>query len=751
MKKTIITSLILFISIIGIAQNYDLNKLKELSKIWGEVYLFHPAIIRSDKNTEWEKHFVEFLPKVKGDLTKDEFIAIVNSDLLAALEDPFTLVQKYNSDISGISNLNSTNSFDYLQITEKQLSNLSSLMYIDSIISDRSSGKALVVDVRINKKLKLDRHSNTLFDYFMSMLIDDEIPLCSSITREHFGWDEYNDWWFYEQRWKVATEDKQISNNGKLMPLKYYSQELSPYLQNYNFDDFTPIKRPTYFITNNSFLSYYSSQLISLQTNRPSTFIINENAGKIFPANTNLRRYTFNDFEFILNTAIHINKGVRELKTGINEISLNQDQIIEFVNSIHQDSITESNFSFTISPKKYQSPNDSLSLEEKILGVVKTWTIVNYFYPYTAQMTTDWDVSLEKYLQLSQNTSSDKDYYTLIQEMMATLNDSHVSTFHPSILNFSEIFVVPVQFDWIEDKVIITAIDTSVTSDINVGDEITSINDLSIKNLLENEAKKISHSNRQGLLSTVINPGYFTGPLDSKVKFGIKSNGKIKTVEIPRSMYIFQFMGFGDNRQTSTSFENGIGYLNLAALSNTSALENELIKMKDTESLIIDLRNSYPTADYQRFLQMLTQKEVATRISIVPVVSATQAKVFQNDITTIKPISSFSYKKPIIVLIDKTMISRPEDIAIALKSLPNVRFVGEQTQGTDGEMTKIDLPGGGETSFTGQIVKFGNDDNFYRTGLIPDIEVKQTINGIKQSKDEVLEKALEILRQNQRP
>jgi C-terminal processing protease CtpA/Prc len=66
------------------------------------------------------------------------------------------------------------------------------------------------------------------------------------------------------------------------------------------------------------------------------------------------------------------------------------------------------------------------------------------------------------------------------------------------------------------------------------------------------------------------------------------------------------------------------------------------------------------------------------------------------------------------------MISRSEDIAIALKSLPNVTFVGGQTQGTDGEMTKIHLPGG-ETSFTGQIVKFGNGNDFQGIGIMPDI------------------------------
>ena len=749
MKKTIFTLFILTFSMVVIAQNYDIEKLKIISTIWGETYLFHPSIIRADKNVEWEKQFVTFLPKIKEELTYDEFIKIVNSYLLSVLEDPFTVVQSYEEDQTKAPNdFKSIDSFDYLKISEKQLSDIGSLRVLDSLVTGRTSNKALVVDLRINEELTLDRHSNTLFEYFASMLIRDEITRSSSITREHFGWDEYNDWWFYEQRWKVATSDKQVSNSGKLMPLMAYSQELSPYLPDYNFDNFTIIERPIIFITNNSFRSYYESELIFLQTNRPNTLIVNENFGKIFPANSNLKRYTFNDFEFILNTTFYLNHGITDLKPGLNTVSLNLSRIIEFINSNRSDNITYKDFSFNISPKKYQPLTDSLSQEEKILGIIKIWTIVKYFYPYPEQISTDWENSLEKYLRLSQNTSTDKDYYTLVQEMMATLNDSHVSTFHSSILDFSKIFVAPVKFEWIENKVIITGIDSSIVADISIGDEITSISDLSIDEILKNEAKRISCSNRQGLLSTIINPGYFIGAMGSSIKLGIKSNGEQKIVEIPRTMYVFQFMGFGDNRPASTIIDNEIGYLNLAALTNTSDLENELIKMKATKSLILDLRNSYPTADYQEFLQMLSPSEVVIRMSMVPVVSSKPAKVWQSDVNMVNPIHSFSYKKPIAVLIDKTMISRPEDISIALKSFPNVRFVGEQTQGTDGEMTKIYLPGGGETSFTGQIVKFGNGEKFQRIGIIPDIKVHRTIVGIKENKDEIFEKAIEVLKKN---
>ena len=281
-----------------------------------------------------------------------------------------------------------------------------------------------------------------------------------------------------------------------------------------------------------------------------------------------------------------------------------------------------------------------------------------------------------------------------------------------------------------------------------LGDEIVSINGLQINEILDNEKKKISSSNKQGFVASVINPGYFTGAPGSLMKLGIRKGKEIIEVETPRTNYIFQFMGSDDQREASKIFENNIGYLNLAALTNPAELEHELLKMEKTRALIIDLRSSYPTHSYNQFLRLLCTKiNTKLRIDEVPVLSASHfhSKQIQLNSYIIDPDTSFSYKKPIAVLIDKTMISRPEDIAICLKAFPNITFIGEQTQGTDGEMAKIHLPGGGETSFTGQSVKFGNGNTFQGTGIIPDIKAQRTIEGIMENKDEILEKAIEVL------
>ena len=69
MKKALLTLFALTFTLLAVSQNYEIERLKVISKIWGEAYLFHPSIVRADKSVEWEKCLVDFLPQIKKELT----------------------------------------------------------------------------------------------------------------------------------------------------------------------------------------------------------------------------------------------------------------------------------------------------------------------------------------------------------------------------------------------------------------------------------------------------------------------------------------------------------------------------------------------------------------------------------------------------------------------------------------------------------------------------------------------------------
>lgn len=744
MKKNLLSLLRMGIFILLItpsnAQNYEIDKLRMLADIWGEVYLFHPSIVRTDKKISWEQELVAFLPSIKRKITEDEFAQIVNQKLLSVLDDRFTRVQKEKE----IPNFHytplSSRKFDYIQLNDSILSDIENLISMDCLITDHDSQKPLLVDVRISQKLNIDPHTNTFFDYFVSLFLTDPLILSQQVSREHFGWDEWNDSPYYEQRWKIRTPNRQLADNTLLKPLKAYTEELLPHLPYHDFANYTPIKRPLYFITNNSFLSYYGNLLDNLVTHKTDVHVLNENSGFIFTSlNSGLINYPLSSsYHFILNTSFYLTNGHLVLPSYQDYDTIN--------NTIVEKSLSENiplqkpiPISLAISPVKYESTSSPLTEEEKILGIIKVRTILKHFYKDNQLYTEYLDQAFDKYIKLALPTETDKAYYKLILEMLAPLSDPHLLISHPSIFDFSTIFVIPINFEWIENKMVITEVRDS-TIECQAGDIITAIDSIPVTQILETKRKQLPYINEQDLLSIIINPGYFSEQYDSKSTIKIND----KDVTLSRTRTFWSISTPLDNKE-SCIYEGNIGYLNLSLLYDIATIKTELKKMRDTRGLIIDLRYSYPKYYSNEFLRMLCPYETITRIAEVPIVSAEEKETICIQKNHCSPDPDFTYKKNIAVLINNTLGFSSEDIALAMSSFPNVVFIGEQTQGINEEISKIHLPGNWEMFFTGQRIKFGNGKDFQRIGILPDIVVKKTINGVKNGQDEIMECALEYM------
>lgn len=82
---------------------------------------------------------------------------------------------------------------------------------------------------------------------------------------------------------------------------------------------------------------------------------------------------------------------------------------------------------------------------------------------------------------------------------------------------------------------------------------------------------------------------------------------------------------------------------------------------------------------------------------------------------------------------------------MALRVVPNVKIIGSQTAGADGNISKINLPGNITTMISGIGVYYPNGEKTQGIGIVPDIQVLPTILGIQQGKDEVLERAIQYI------
>ena len=103
------------------------------------------------------------------------------------------------------------------------------------------------------------------------------------------------------------------------------------------------------------------------------------------------------------------------------------------------------------------------------------------------------------------------------------------------------------------------------------------------------------------------------------------------------------------------------------------------------------------------------------------------------------------YKGKVILLVNEYTQSHGEYTAMGLQTGDNVTIIGCQTAGADGNVSEFELVGGFYSLFTGLGWFYPDGRETQRVGIIPDIEVNQTILGIREGRDEILEKAIEFI------
>ena len=103
------------------------------------------------------------------------------------------------------------------------------------------------------------------------------------------------------------------------------------------------------------------------------------------------------------------------------------------------------------------------------------------------------------------------------------------------------------------------------------------------------------------------------------------------------------------------------------------------------------------------------------------------------------------YTGRLVVLIDEDTKSYAEFTAMSLRQIPGAVVVGSASVGADGDAIHIQMPGGCDTPFTTMGVLTPEGEETQRVGLQPDVLCTPTVAGIAAGRDELLEKAVELI------
>jgi C-terminal processing protease CtpA/Prc len=165
----------------------------------------------------------------------------------------------------------------------------------------------------------------------------------------------------------------------------------------------------------------------------------------------------------------------------------------------------------------------------------------------------------------------------------------------------------------------------------------------------------------------------------------------------------------------------------------------------NTKGLVIDLRYyMYKDANVEGFGSFLIPHPVDyARYSQVDITQP--GKFILMPALKIGEENKDYYKGKIVILVNEATRFKSELFAMALQVAPGATVIGSATASVDENISHIELPGKIPTIVTSTGVYYPDGRETQRAGITLDMEVKPTIKGIIEGRDELLEKAMTVI------
>ena len=376
----------------------------------------------------------------------------------------------------------------------------------------------------------------------------------------------------------------------------------------------------------------------------------------------------------------------------------------------------------------------------KLLAVFRYWNMIEYFFPNRHLMDENWDSVLKEFISKMTTTKDQKEYTLTLLELIGKIQDTHANIWggNKIVEEFFGKNIVPIEIKFIEDKAVVTKLQNEFKgSELQVGDIITSINGINVEDWIENNLKYFPASNRPTQLRDIANKILRSNDKSIQVSIESKLGNKNLDLETIPNKY------FSEEPVSHKVINENIGYIYPGTLKNGEI--NEIMpKFLDKKGLIIDLR-CYPSDFIVFSLNKYLLNERKEFVKFTSGSLKTPGLFAYEKTLSVGGNNKDNYKGKVIILINEETQSQAEYTAMALRVSPNATVVGSTTAGADGNISAIYLPGNIFTYISGIGVLYPDGSETQRIGIIPNIKVEPTIKGIREAKDEVLEKAIELI------
>lgn len=387
-------------------------------------------------------------------------------------------------------------------------------------------------------------------------------------------------------------------------------------------------------------------------------------------------------------------------------------------------------------PKPSRFPTSGNDRATRLAAVALAWNVLQHFYPYFDVVKVEWDRVLREALSAAATDSEERALLNTLQRMVAELHDGHGNVWHGSYLPSG---VLPFLWSWAEGHLVMTHVAPEGAGRLKPGDVVLKVDGRPAAEVIAEKERFISGATPQWRRFRALGD-LLAGARDSEVTLEVqRQSGKPRPVTVRRTL-----QELAEPRPPEIhEIKPGIFYLNLDRITEEE-FRKSLPKLKQAKGIVFDLRG-YPRIPPDTIGHLIDEPVTCAQWH-VPVITYPDRKrmSFQFSNWTVEP-KAPRLKAKAAFLTDGRAISYAETYLGIIEHYRLAEIVGEPTAGTNGDTSHLALPGGYTLIWTEMRVLKHDGSQHHGVGIQPTMPVSPTLRGIAEGRDEVLERAVEVV------
>jgi C-terminal processing protease CtpA/Prc len=335
-------------------------------------------------------------------------------------------------------------------------------------------------------------------------------------------------------------------------------------------------------------------------------------------------------------------------------------------------------------------------------------------------------------------------YKLTVLGLIGEIHDTHANIWQQdkTLNQFFGNNTAPLEIRFIENKAVVfkTFKQLNSNSQIKSGDIVTQINGIETDKIVSEKIKSCPASNYPTKLRDVSKRILRTNDETISLTLENQAGSFSETIH---TVPVTDINFYKNDVPSHSETIKDIGYIYPATLKK-GEIDEIMKSYLDKKGIIIDLR-CYPS-DFIVFSLGKYLMPEPTEFVKFTTTSASNPGLFTfGETLKVGEKNRQYFKGKVILLVDERTQSNAEYTTMALRVAPKATVIGSTTAGADGNVSTIVIPGNIRTMISGIGVYYPDGRETQRVGIVPDLEIKPTVEGIRVGKDEVLEKAIELI------